>query len=265
MFTNEEAEKLVKGCWDRLWRKIGQKWVGHGILMYQVDRAFSLIKKLYNEPFRHYHNFTHIAYCFGLLDDIERLNLEIIKIDSIDNLELALIMHDIIYNPLSQQNEEMSANMADWLIKKIYGEIDWAIDDIKPLIMSTRISAEAKTNDQMIMQDIDNGILGAEPKIYDEYERKIWKEYAWVRPELFKAGRKEFLEGILKKEHIFNTNYFRTKYEIQARDNIRRSLERLNALERKQNKIKESSVMTKDIMDKITRDCNSLLGDPLDD
>ena len=56
---------------------------------------------LYNEPHRFYHTLNHIEYVLKQLKDAELLKH--------DELFLAAIFHDIIYNPKSNTNEEESA------------------------------------------------------------------------------------------------------------------------------------------------------------
>ena len=50
---------------------------------------------------------------------------------------------------------------------------------------------------------------------------------AWVAEEDFQEGRANVLRGFLERPFIFSTELFRARYEQQARENIRRSLEEL--------------------------------------
>jgi predicted metal-dependent HD superfamily phosphohydrolase len=77
------------------------------------------------------------------------------------------------------------------------------------------------------MVDIDLSILGAAPPRFDEYERQIRREYDWVTPEAFAAGRISVLEGFLARPPIFTTEFFHGQFEQQARANLARSISRL--------------------------------------
>jgi predicted metal-dependent HD superfamily phosphohydrolase len=97
------------------------------------------------------------------------------------------------------------------------------------LILSTRHQAAASGVDAEILVDIDLSILGAVPVRFDEYERQVREEYSWVPDFLFRRERKAILKEFLARPRIFSTTHFRDRYEQQARSNIERSLERLDA------------------------------------
>ena len=64
------------------------------------------LRDRYSEGHRYYHNFDHVTNCLGHLDGVRG------ELDSPLELELALWFHDAIYKPISQNNEEESANLA---------------------------------------------------------------------------------------------------------------------------------------------------------
>ena len=75
-------------------------------------------------------------------------------------------------------------------------------------------------NDSRLLVDIDLAILGASVERFDEYERQVRQEYSWVPDPLFRGKRREILEAFLARPHLFNTDYFRSKLEAQARANL---------------------------------------------
>ena len=79
------------------------------------------------------------------------------------------------------------------------------------------------------MTDIDLSILGREVKRFDEYEHQIRQEYAWVPELTFIEGRFAVLKKFLERESIYATDFFRQKYEAQARANMTRALRRLSS------------------------------------
>jgi predicted metal-dependent HD superfamily phosphohydrolase len=95
--------------------------------------------------------------------------------------------------------------------------------------MATRHTAVPGGTDAGILVDIDLSILGAAPERFDQYERQVREEYAWVPDFLFRRERKAILKEFLARPRIFSTTHFRDRYEQQARSNIERSLERLDA------------------------------------
>lgn len=79
----------------------------------------------------------------------------------------------------------------------------------------------------MLLVDIDLSILGRTPSEFDEYENQIRQEYRWVTEETFRKGRAHILREFIRREFIYQTKFFRERYESQARENLRRSLRQL--------------------------------------
>ncbi len=97
------------------------------------------------------------------------------------------------------------------------------------LIIATKHSATLTDSDVQLLIDIDLSILGQSEERFDEYERQVRKEYEWVPEDQFVAGRSAILKSFLDRSNIYSTQFFRNKYEMQARTNIARSLARLRA------------------------------------
>jgi predicted metal-dependent HD superfamily phosphohydrolase len=98
---------------------------------------------------------------------------------------------------------------------------------IHDLIMSTRHATTPVGQDAQLMVDTDLAILGAESARFVEYEQQVRQEYAWVAENVFREKRAIILKGFLERPFIFSTDLFRVRYESQARENIRQSLEAL--------------------------------------
>ena len=63
---------------------------------------------------------------------------------------------------------------------------------------------------------------------YDESVARIRKEYWWCTDEMFINGRLNFLEGMLKREKIYYSQYaIDSGWDITAIDNIEREIESL--------------------------------------
>jgi len=72
-------------------------------------------------------------------------------------------------------------------------------------------------------------ILGRAPAVFDAYERQIREEYAWVPTSTFRQRRVAILEAFLARPTIYSTPDFQQDYEEQARQNLARSIARLQA------------------------------------
>jgi predicted metal-dependent HD superfamily phosphohydrolase len=83
------------------------------------------------------------------------------------------------------------------------------------------------TLDQKFLVDIDLAIFGQPDDVFDEYERNVRIEYAWVDDVTYAKTRTGILGKILARTYIYWTPYFFEKYEVQARANLTRSIEKL--------------------------------------
>ncbi|WP_240455138.1 hypothetical protein [Flavobacterium columnare] len=133
---------------------------------------------------------------------------------------LGIYYHDVIYVSTRKDNELKSAQLIFKEFKKSK-EIDLNI--IYNLILCTQ-THNATTNDEKWLVDFDLQILGKDWKIYKNYCEQIRKEYRIYPNFMYNLGRKKALLHFLDKETIYQTEPFRTQYEKQARENIKREI-----------------------------------------
>jgi predicted metal-dependent HD superfamily phosphohydrolase len=148
------------------------------------------------------------------------------KVDSAEEIEMALWFHDAVYEPFSATNEEDSAEWAaDWLQER--GAELPLIARITDHILDTKSHDTPENLDGQFMLDIDLSILGTAPEIYDVFETNIRREYRRVPGFIFRKKRKAILEGFSTRERIYATEYFHEKLEGQARENLARAISQL--------------------------------------
>ena len=203
----------MKKRFRELWNKIDARG--------DVEKEFARLKMMYSGPNRFYHNLNHIKDCLKEFDFVRNLAQQ-------PNLiELAIWYHDARYNTQSKDNEEQSAQLAfdtcltAKLSKKIAGKV-------RDLILATKHTTIPNGIDTKILIDIDLSILGKCKKEFNEYERNIRKEYSLVPENKFKRGRKAILQCFLDRDIIYLTDFFKTKYEKQARVNLEKSIRKLS-------------------------------------
>lgn len=180
------------------------------------------VRRMYDEPHRHYHTWNHIRYCLDLLLDLN----EKIRLTDWMCLRYALAYHDCIYDPQSKWNEEESATFAE-LDLHTKGATEDDRKEVARLILLTKHHDPAPGDTiGEIMCDIDCAILGESRQEYLDYVEGVRLEYDWVSDEDWKTGRSAFLNGLLTRPRIFRSSYF-THLEQPARDNIEAELESL--------------------------------------
>jgi predicted metal-dependent HD superfamily phosphohydrolase len=186
---------------------------------------YDRLRAAYAEPHRHYHNQQHIAECLAEFDRARHLARHPTAV------ELALWFHDAVYNSKASDNEEQSAA----LLKSCAAEgrmTDSLAETATGLVMVTKNHDVHADPDAALMVDVDLSILGQSEKRFSEYEQQIRQEYAWVPQAIFASNRAEILNRFLARPTIFATEWFRTKYEQQARRNLKASILNLRQLAR---------------------------------
>src|SRR6185312_15436443 len=139
------------------------------------------LARRYAEPHRRYHTWEHVVAC---LDARRRLTGA-----ALPEVDLALLFHDAIYDPMAHDNESRSA---DLLVEE--GRRAWLGEELlqraRPLVEATRHGEDAADSEEAcIVVDADLSILGADPAVFDAYERAVRAEYAAVDDAAYAAGR----------------------------------------------------------------------------
>jgi predicted metal-dependent HD superfamily phosphohydrolase len=199
--------------WVELWGRIGA--VGDPLPVYQ-----SLVKR-YAEPHRAYHNLGHVQDCLQEFENARSLATDA------DAVEVAIWFHDAVYDPKAKDNEELSAQLAEYLFQAA-DLLEAFTEKVTRLILATKHDAPPENKDAALLIDIDLSILGQPREKFAEYEAAIRQEYAWADSAEFAAGRCRLLREFLKRPSIYQTDFFRAKYEETARKNVQWAVVRLD-------------------------------------
>lgn len=197
-----------------MWKGLGATSADAGLFSQLIER--------YAERHRHYHTVQHLEECFAWLPKTRPLA------QHPHEIELALWFHDAIYDVRRQDNEQRSAAWAKTAALRS-GLPASTAERVYDLVMVTRHRAQPEGIDAKILVDIDLSILGAPSERFDEYERQIREEYAWVPGLVFRRKRRQVLEEFIARPRIFGTDLFAQSHEARARSNLQRSLEKLGS------------------------------------
>jgi predicted metal-dependent HD superfamily phosphohydrolase len=209
---SSQANAFRRERWSRLWEAATRKAATTGL--------FERLLEMYAEPHRHYHNARHIAECLNEFDQAKQLAADSVAV------ELAIWFHDAVYDSRAGDNEERSAGLASsWLQEA--GAPTALVDSLRLLVLATKAHDGTLHPDAPLLVDVDLSILGQRPERFWEYERGIRAEYAWVEQKIYAIKRAEILERFLARPRLYHTASFFTRFEAQARANLRASTERL--------------------------------------
>lgn len=160
---------------------------------------------------RAYHNFSHIAYMLELLA-IRCKNMSSVSRELI----FSIFIHDYILDETRRDNEEMSfASMAEYLPKMADKSV------IEKCVLATKHDRFGECNAAKLIADLDLSILGSNSvNVLRAYQRNIRNEYKSVSNEEYQAKRRLFLQSLIDRKNIFQTEFFQNLMENQARENI---------------------------------------------
>jgi predicted metal-dependent HD superfamily phosphohydrolase len=195
--------------WSAAWRALG---------VAIADEALCIeLQRRYSEPQRHYHTMQHLGECLAWFEREKELA------ERPGEVALALWFHDAIYDVHAHDNE---ARSADWARSAMLerGAAKEAAERVHALVMATRHDAVPEGRDAELLIDIDLSILGAERARFDEYERQVHAEYAFVPDEIRRPRRRAILQRFLEREAIYTTPPMHALLEARARANLARSI-----------------------------------------
>jgi pantetheine-phosphate adenylyltransferase len=164
--TMKEIEKIVSAHLNLPISAILERWSGQG---------------------RCYHDLSHLDDLIG----------QIYAQNTVDRVPLVLLalMHDVIYNPRSDNNEDESRAFFDSCVKPscpYKAVVDEGIEQ-------TRYEGMKKPRSEIIrtfmLMDL-NGLLTGDMNRFIIDEKKIFREYQWVDYAVYRATRPEFLVSI---------------------------------------------------------------------
>jgi len=176
-----------------------------------------IIRPCYDEPHRFYHNMDHINFMLERGKNL--LNRE---------QYVAVLFHDIVYDPKRKDNEEQSTSMMYKMLDEGYhtmkecsGE---AVDVIANIILDTKTHKATRPESELVL-DLDLLGMSEEYGVFITNSDNIRKEFSHLTDKEWTIGRSYFFKELLKKP-IFVTKHF-SHLENAARRNIERELKSL--------------------------------------
>ncbi len=195
--------------WESLFRELR---CGRG-----ERREFDALVQAWREPHRHYHGLDHLEACLAELDAARDLAQRPAEV------ELALWFHDAVYSPRSDDNEAKSAAWARRVLRAAVVP-DSVGQRIEGYILATREAGADLQGDAALVVDVDLAVLGRPAEAYARYAQAVRAEFRWVPGFLYRRGRRQVLERLLERPHVYATAEFRARYESAARANLEQEL-----------------------------------------
>ncbi len=178
-----------------------------------INKFWKEIELHYTKKKRHYHTLSHLDNLLNQLLEIKD------KIESWDTILFTLFYHDIIYLATKSDNEEESAKMAEQRMIQVNVPLQ-IIENCVAQILATKAHLTNSKPDTNYFIDADLSVIGQNIKRYTLYYKNVRKEYSIYPNLLYNPGRKKVLRHFLEMDRIYKTEYFYSKYETQAKQNL---------------------------------------------
>ena len=186
---------------------------------------WSALREAYATPPRAYHNFAHVGEVLRHYDDVAAGP----GWEQPQEVRLAVLYHDAIYEAGRKDNEARSAELAKEHIARWLPDRGIDAARVAGLIELTArhgsLCPSDVDRDAALFLDCDMAILAADEATFAAYDRGIAAEYRGKVPAwLFRLNRRRFLKGLLGKERIFLSDWFHERLDAKARINLRRAV-----------------------------------------
>ncbi|MDO5626832.1 MAG: hypothetical protein Q4G43_00795 [Mobilicoccus sp.] len=186
-------------------------------------QVIAALAPCYDEPHRHYHDRRHVEEMLAALRFLAGGEPH-------PALALAAWAHDAVYDPRAAAGDNERASAA--LARRVCDDVGVAPDltqEVVDLTLATIThtapdepgTPESKERMEAFL-DADLWILASPPDRFDEYERDVRAEYAFVPDEAFTRGRHAILAEFAAREHLYVTDRARQVWEPSARSNLAR-------------------------------------------
>lgn len=155
---------------------------------WEIKCDVKTLLSMWNESHRSYHNLDHLNDLISQINESKSNFSE----KEYEKLIISALFHDIVYDPLKEDNEEKSA---EFLMECAINKDDKDILEIRQTILDTKNHQE--TNElSKYFNEFDMNIV---ERNFDEllkWEKGISEEYSHYG-EFYKVGRIKFLESLM--------------------------------------------------------------------
>ena len=183
----------------------------------KFEKLYWDLKKKHDTVERMYHSWSHIVDCLNKLYKIKHT----ITDDEFNKLFFAFLFHDVIYNAQNKPwiNEKESAEYAKYVLNTLWLDENFSNEVYELIMLTAGHKSDSKDQTKEIMCDIDLSILGSDRQQYREYMKAIRYEYICYPDREYNIWRSNLLKKFLESP-IFQSDYFKEKYEEQAKQNL---------------------------------------------
>ena len=176
----------------------------------------------WSQPHRRYHDLTHLAAVLGIAGELAQHAADP------GAVALAAWYHDVVYDPLRVDNEEVSAERAQAGLRGLVAEA--TVEEVVRLVLLTAGHDPAPDDaNGAVLCDADLAVLASPPQAYAAYASAVREEYGHYSDTEFTAGRIAVLEQLLALPALYRLPVTAEAWTARARANLTAELSLLRA------------------------------------
>ena len=183
---------------------------------------WAAVVEAWSEPHRRYHDLAHLAAVLGLVGELAE------AAEDPDAVRLAAWYHDVVYDPLRDDNEMVSAARAEAGLRGLVPD-----DRVAEVARLVRLTAGHEPADDdrngAVLCDADLAVLAGPPDAYATYASAVREEYGHLDDATFTAGRIAVLERLLNLPALYRLPAVAAQWTARARANLETELVLLRA------------------------------------
>ena len=183
--------------------------------------VFELLLTNYSDPQRFYHDVQHIDDCLEWLDRYAD------QVEDPDAVELAIWFHDACYSPDPKGHEQRGVE----LLHQLAGDnmpSQW-LEKVATMIGLTTHQLPTEDLEQALVLDIDLASFSRPWNDYLSDTARCRAEQKQLKGSEYCACQLDFLRQLIGRPQIYYHPQFRANHEADARANISRLIELLEA------------------------------------
>jgi predicted metal-dependent HD superfamily phosphohydrolase len=174
---------------------------------------WAAVMDAWSQPHRRYHDLAHLAAVLGVVAQLDGAATDPAAV------RLAAWYHDVVYEPTSGDNEQVSAERARAGLRGLVP--DERIAEVERLVLLTAgHDPEPEDANGAVLCDADLAVLAGPPEAYIAYASAVREEYGHLSDEDFTRGRIAVLESLLALPALYRTPEAARLWTETARANL---------------------------------------------
>jgi predicted metal-dependent HD superfamily phosphohydrolase len=220
------AQAAPSNSFDELSKECAGRTTWPSTVIPGVEVIWEEIENAYSQEDRYFHSMRHVWEVVAMHKVATSEGL----FDAIEEALLALVFHDIVYEPgISLDHELISSKLGRIITRALSADYDCGLVERNILATTDRLwlrhLKRTPSKDECVIVDCDNAIWGSGEDRYDAYSNDLEQELLGDGSTRYVYSRRSWLLDRLKAPRLYLTDFFQDTLGRAAKENMTRELE----------------------------------------